>query len=219
MRIFQWFVVAIICLCCLGCEKSWLNKHITEPELVTTKDGKKVIMYPDGSWKRCEEEGPVSSTPERFVIKDHNAYGLKYDVNVWKLYDHPSSPDYDMEFEHLKSGVYAYVLYSPKRVSIDKLHEYAFDNAGKVMDQIKMDQSDTFVLGDHGESFRLKLAGWYCAEPDVDLVYDGYYYAGDRGTIQFVCYTTPLLYDELKQDIDSLLTGLVMVSQGIDQVE
>lgn len=182
----------------------------TSARVVTQDDGQQVVLFPDGSWKEFRGNLRPQNQLQRFVVGSDDAYGVWYSPDSWTVPSAMGSPEYDLAFVHMSKGAYAYVLYGKEKLTLESLRDYAWYNARRVIDESKISYDKQLEINGQ-QVLCLKIEGWYYGEPEAPLVYYGYYYTGDMGSIQFVVYTTESLFQSLQQEIKALLNGFIVM--------
>lgn len=151
---------------------------------------------PHGSWP------DATSVPG--LLKINRNISLKYDPDLWKQ----AGPHNDREFGLLLSSGngHALVIAEPIAVPLDSIQDVALANAPAVDPNAKVVFRDKRRV--HGaDLYFLKI------EANVDTVpmlYCGYVYAGENGTVQVVAYTAKTVWPEHEKEFMDFLNGLVV---------
>lgn len=154
-----------------------------------------------------------SSSPGQPVVtlKEKNQmYQVQVNKNKWSYSDKNKfdlNSDATFEFVHKNDDAYAMVI--SERItfdSVDKLMEFVVGNLYEGADSVEiLDVDDRVVNGKEVSYLKTKaiLNG-------LNLIYEGYYYTGKSGTIQFSAWTGENLFKEYEQDMIDLLNGLTI---------
>ncbi|HEY2294905.1 MAG TPA: hypothetical protein VGM86_29730 [Thermoanaerobaculia bacterium] len=179
-------------------------------EKATTESGKKILVFPDGTWKPDTEKpapaGPTS-VPAGSTTKlafNHGKSALFYNPKKWKVEKEEEAGRTSLE--HTEGDGYAILISERVEIPLEGLKKIALSNAKEAApdaeiifeDKRKVNGKDILVL---------KLKGTISELP---FFYYGYYYSGKEGTIQALTYTAQNLFDEFKPDFEELLNGLVV---------
>lgn len=179
-------------------------------EKATTESGKKILVFPDGTWKPDAEKpapGGPSSVPAGATAKlaiNRGKSVLFYNPKKWKVEKQEEGGRTSLE--HVEGDGYALIISERAEIPLESLKKIALSNArdsaadAEIVyeDKRKVNGKDVVVL---------KLKGTIS---DFRFFNLGYYYSGKEGTIQAVTYTAQNLFDEFKPDFEELLNGLVI---------
>ncbi len=145
------------------------------------------------------------------TLKEKNQmYQVLVNKNKWSYSDKNKfdlNSDATFEFVHKNDDAYAMVI--SERItfdSVDKLMEFVVGNLYEGADSVEiLDVDDRVVNGKQVSYLKTKaiLNG-------LNLIYEGYYYTGPTGTIQFSAWTGENLFEEYEQDMMDLLNGLTI---------
>lgn len=154
---------------------------------------------------------PSSPGQPVVTLKEKNGmYELRVDQTRWRWSDKNKfdlNSDAAFEFIHRKDDAYAMII--SERIAFDspaKLMDFVLENLYEGADSIEMTDMETRVVNGREVVFlkaRAELDG-------IDLIYEGYYYTGATGTIQFSAWTGENLFKEYEQDMLDLLNGLTI---------
>jgi hypothetical protein len=138
------------------------------------------------------------------LLKINRNVSLKYDPGLWKQ----AAPHNDGEFVllHSSGDGHALVIAEPVAVPLDSLQDVALANAQAVDPDAKFVFRDKRKVNGAVLHF-LKIQANVNAVP---MVYSGYFYAGENGTVQVVTYTAKTLLPQYEKDFMDLLDGLVI---------
>ena len=138
------------------------------------------------------------------LLKINRNVSLKYDPDRWKQ----TAPHNDGEFVllHSSGDGHALVIAEPIAVPLDSLEDVALENAQAVDPNAKVVFRDKRRVNGAVLYF-LKI------EANVDtvpMVYCGYFYAGENGTVQAVTYAAKTLLPEYEKKFMDFLNGFVV---------
>lgn len=183
-----------------------------QPTTATTDDGRKISLYPDGTWRllRATPSEP-SATPASAKPKDANLFvkarkgpfGIWINQQKWKE-DAPVEEDpIKITFDHKKGDAYAMIITERISLPTEALKKVALATAKGVAPDARILSEEKLVVSGK-EVLCLKMGGTI---QNIAFIYYGYYYGGSEGTLQVVTYTSANLFDEFKPDFDELLKG------------
>lgn len=138
------------------------------------------------------------------LLKINRNISLKYDPDLWKQ----AAPHTDGEFVLLHSFGDGHALVIAERIAVplDSVEDVALANAQAVDPNAKVIFRDKRKVNGAVLHF-LKI------EANVDtvpMVYWGYFYAGENGTVQVVTYTAKTLLREYEKGFMDFLNGFVV---------
>jgi len=182
-----------------------------------TENGDEVVLYDDKSWKFINENinnefdssknYPVFYHDENstFLLKSNiNDVGVMIDPKKWS-FNKSATDDSEFEFELKNESLYGLMINEKMEIPLETLKEsafYNFDfaaNDANILEQEYRYINDLLVL-------KLHMQGTI---DGLSVYYYGYYFSGDKGTTQFVTYSTSNLFELYKNEAELLLNGLV----------
>jgi len=188
------------------------------PIPATTDDGRKILVYPDGTWKPADEVRPggspgsnnpsVTNNPPAgnakvFEKAPQGLFGVWVDEQKWTK-TQSDNPAIKTTFIHKGEDSYAMIIGERVQLSLNVLKKAAMTNAKKVApDATVIFEERRLVNG--RQVLCLEITGTL---QQTAFIYYGYYYGGPEGTLQVICYTTPNLFDQYKSDFDEFLSGI-----------
>lgn len=179
-------------------------------EKATTDSGKKILVFPDGTWKPDTEKPapagqtalPAGSTAKLAINRGKSA--LFYNPKKWKVEKEEEGGRSSLE--HTEGDGYSIIITERVEIPLEGLKKIALSNAKEAAPDAQIVFEDKKRV--NGKDFLvLKLKGTISELP---FFYYGYYYSGKEGTIQALTYTAQNLFDEFKPDFEELLNGLVI---------
>jgi hypothetical protein len=177
-------------------------------ESVITKDGKEVILHPDGRWTYGKNTAGALTKPTaaKKLLKGKTGwYGISMDETKW-LQKKPKVDGHEFAIEHVDGDIYGFTL--PERVEfpLHRMREIILENLkdGDSFSNVKLLQEDNRIV--NGKRFlHLMVDGEFRGAP---MVFEYYVYSGSAGTLQTGVLTSHNLYQQYKADILELLNGV-----------
>ncbi len=180
-----------------------------QPVTATTDDGRKLLIYPDGTWRLVKQASPQTATARAyqrsanaklFVKAPAGQFGLWVDEQKWRRSSSTEETG-KITLVHTKGDGYALVMSERISVPTDQVKTIALANARKASpDVVVLAEEKRTVNGK--DILCMKMSGTI---EGIPFIYLGYYYGGTEGTLQMFTYTSPNLFDEFKADFEELL--------------
>ncbi len=154
-----------------------------------------------------------STSPDQPIVtlkEKNNLYQVRVNTDKWNYSDKNKfdlNTDASFEFIHKKDDAYAMII--SERISfnsMDTLMSFVEDNLYKGANSVNIMVEDYRVVNGK-EVCYMKAAATLNS---VNFIYEGYYYTGPTGTIQFSTWTGENLFKEYEQDMTDLLNGLTI---------
>ena len=147
---------------------------------------------------------PSTAGPDPGVLKIAPNVSLKYDPDQWRPMASPG--DGQFAFSRSSSGAQALVISEPTAVPLDAIQDVALANAQSV------DPNATMVF--RYRKWVKGVAWWFlkikATVGNIPMVYWGYFYAGEGGTVQIVTYTEKSRLPEYEKSFTDFLDGLTI---------
>lgn len=206
-------LILVLLMVNLGIAGVWGQES---PIAALTQDGRKVLLYPDGTWKLADQAQPQgsavqgsNSTPgntpgmgKTFVKAPQGEFGVWIDKQKWTQTE--SDDPIRITFMHQGESSYAMIVAERTRVSLDALERAALANAKKAAPDMTLLFKEKRTVG--GKSVLcMQMTGTIMGNT---FMYYGDYYGGPEGTLQVICYASPEQFDQAKADFDELLGGI-----------
>ncbi len=150
--------------------------------------------------------GPAESVPGLLRIDPNTT--LKFNPDKWK--QTPSHEAGQFALLHSSGDGHALVIAEPVAVPLDSIQDVALENARLADPDAKMVFREKRKIN----GVVLWVLKIEAKTGTVPMVYWGYYYAGQNGTVQVVTYTTKTLLPGSESDFMELLNGLVVSVPG-----
>jgi len=187
---------------------------LSAQEKATTESGKKVLLWPNGTWKPVPEpstpkpggdyQRPKHSTDR--ITFPKSKFTVYYDASIWKKVG-PEQPT-RQTYQHKDGDGYAVVIAERMQAPLETLKNLALTNAKNVAPDARFAFEETRTVNGL-KVLVLQIKGTMQGMP---ITYFGYYYTGTEGCIQILTYTTDNLFDEFKNDFQAFLNGFTIES-------
>ena len=183
-----------------------------------TESGEEVLLYDNGTWKYVNEKDDVETeiklndkpfTKDKnstFVVKSKKAnIGVWINPKDWSFTKSASNEDAEFQFQKKGEDLYGMLVAEKLEIPIEALKNIAIQNAKSVATDIKV-VSEEYRNVNGIKVLMMQMAGTI---QGMKIVYCGYYYSNDTGTIQLLTYTGENLLKSYHNDIETFLNGLV----------
>ena len=213
-------LLAVLILIGVDLGRAQNNSGLTGPTVVTSTDGRKFMLYPDGTWSVISAaESSTTSTPSpplqgpggnirpsdaTFLFKAPKGnFGVWMNPDKWKQAGPTDESSIKTLFNHKSGDLYAMVIAERVSLTLNSLKNAAISNAKRVAPDLKVELEEPRQV--NGKPVLLmKMTGTVQGSP---FVYYGYYYGGKEGSLQVVTYTSTNLFDDYKKDMQEFLDG------------
>jgi hypothetical protein len=170
-----------------------------EPVFAKTADGRVIILSPDGTWKEF-----VNVPYDKKVFHGkNNKYKITYQPEKWTLKSE-NERGLDCLFHDKGENGFALVVSEKVEVPLSMLSDTIVAHMRKLATSAELINSEKIEIS--GYQF-LKIRLRVTVE-NVDYIYYGYCGSGEWGTLQFLCYTSKNIFEEVRPIFDELLSGL-----------
>lgn len=182
-----------------------------------TENGDEVLLYNDGTWKYIKqpENRELATNPQPFTKNDDATFQVKskkVPISIWinpkKWSFQKSGPNDASEYEFELKGEDAHGLLIAEKIAIplQNLKDIAFENAKEVSPDIEIV---------HQEYRNVNGVTVLCMQMDGTIhgtrfTYYGYYFTSELGTIQFLTYTSQNLFPTYREQMETLLNGILL---------
>lgn len=185
--------------------------HAADSIQATTDDGKKVMLYPDGTWKYADQKATAAAGAKGYA-KSPNATkavsGPVQNFKVWinedkwvqKVSDDPTK----LSFEFKKGDAYGLMIAERIGMPLASLKKIAVANAQKAAPDVKVVLEEKRIVNGV-EVLCMQMNGTI---DEIPFTYLGYYYTDKSGSLQLLTYTGQNLFDEYKPELNEFLNGL-----------
>lgn len=185
-----------------------------------TPDGEEVNLFNDGTWSYVKDSSSnvakidtntavFSKKPtDSFQIKSTKTnVGVFFDSKSWALEKGKPAESSEYNFKSLIKDIYGKFITERIEIPLQKFPDIAISNARKVAPDARIIKKE-FRNVNGNKVLCMQINGTI---QGVNFVYLGYYYSSNKGTVQFVTYTTQSLLSEYYNSMQSLLNGLIVI--------
>jgi len=186
-----------------------------------TENGDEVILYDDRTWKYLFEEEKEETTipinPNKysksaeagFLLKSKKVnLGIWINSKIW-TFGKPKDKDAFAEYEfQLKGGdLYGMLISEKVEIPLELLKSLALKNAKEAAPDIKIVKEEYRIVNGL-KVLHLQMNGTI---QGMKIIYYGYYYSDESGTVQLLTYTSQNLFESNKGKMETFLNGLVEI--------
>lgn len=183
----------------------------------TTDDGRKVVLYPDGTWKFKDaaassgDKGPSTkpSSATEVVKSQKGFFELWYDPEKWSTNSGLKSGAAEFSLKHSSGDAYAMAIVERIGMPQSSLRKIALDNAKSSAPDAKIVLEEERTVNGvkvHVMQIEGTIQG-------IPFKYYGYYWTGKAGTLQLITFTSQNLFDDVAADFTDLLNGAVLTKE------
>lgn len=183
-----------------------------------TSNGDEVVLYTDGTWKYVKktEDKKINTNKTVFTRSTESGFLLKSNIVSTGIYVNPkkwsfkkSDADGEAEYSFQLKAKDAYGMLMSERVEIplESLRKIALENAKEASPDVSITHEE-YRMVNGIKLLHLQMDGTI---EGIRFSYLGYYYSYEKGTVQFLTYTSQNLLKEYRKDMEELLNGFVMV--------
>jgi hypothetical protein len=188
-----------------------------------TETGEQVTLYEDGTWSyddQSEVEPPKEvllnprvfrkSKDASFLMKStRNDFGLWINPKVWSFSKDSSNPEAEYELQMKSGDLYGMMISEKIEIPLKTLRDVAVENARSAAPDIKVLTEEYRMVNDL-KVLHLRMAGTI---QGIRFSYYGYYYSNTSGTVQLLAFTSEGLMEDMLDECDKLLSGLVVIEE------
>ena len=171
-----------------------------------TSDGRKVILYSNGTWvfkQETPEYRPQMANAS--LTGKRGVYEIFYNDQLWKQ-TNSDNDDAEIQLQHVNGDGYAMVIFERIPIPLENLKNLALANVRSVATKAEIVSEERKLVNGY-EIMILKINSTI---EGIPFSYLNYYASGDWGTVQFVTYTASVLMPEYEADFMDLLNGLTI---------
>jgi hypothetical protein len=183
-----------------------------------TSNGDEVVLYTDGTWKYVKktEDKKIDTNKTVFIKSPESGFLLKSNIVTTGIYVNPkkwsfkkSDADGEAEYNFQLKAKDAYGMLMAERVEIplESLRKIALENAKEASPDVSITHEEYRIVN----GIRLLHLQMDGTIEGIRFSYLGYYYSYEKGTVQFLTYTSQNLLKEYRKDMEDLLNGFVIV--------
>jgi hypothetical protein len=176
-------------------------------ESVITKDGKEVILHPDGRWTYGKSTSNVQTKPpsaKKLLKGKTGFYGLSIDESKW-VQKKATAQSHEFAIQHVDGDVFGFTIPERIEVPLESMKEIILENAREGgFENVKIIEEENRIV--NGKKFLfVVMEGMY---KRIAMTFTYYVYSGNSGVLQFGTYTSRNLQNQYRNDIIDLLNGV-----------
>ncbi len=197
-----------------------LNAH--GQQKAVTETGETVVLYNDGRWIYINRDtlvaAEIKTNPQKFERNKKASFLLKstrIDVGCWldpKKWTFQKAGEKDAseyEINNVDAGLYGLLLTEKINLPIESLANIALMNAREAAPDVIITTKEYREVN----GLRVLMMQMTGTIEDIPFSYYGYYYATQKGAVQFLVYSSKENVEANLADIEILLNGLVEISE------
>ena len=186
-----------------------------------TETGEEVILYDDGTWQYQNEDlmlaKEISTNPNKFVKDEKSTFMLKSNhLNVgfylnpkkWSFKKPVDNPDAEYELQLKGGDLYGLIISEKVEIPYETLRSIAVENGKSIAPDLRIVKEEYRTVN----GLKLLLIQMNGTMQGIKISYYGYYYSNQKGTVQFLTYTSQNLLDSYMPEIENLLNGIVQLN-------
>jgi hypothetical protein len=194
--------------------------QLNAQQKAVTESGTEVILFENGTWKytspndTTKKEIPTNalnfkkSEKSTFLVKSTKTkFGFWIDPKIWNFKKSKIEDAAEFNLELKKGDLYSIIMSEKIEVPIENLREIALENAQSASSDLEI-INEEFRIVNGQKVLNLQFKGTI---QGIKFVYFGYYFSNEKGTVQYLTYTSSNLFAEMKNLCEELLNGLVLV--------
>jgi len=199
-----------------------MMQHKAPVTTAVTANGDAITLYDNGTWEYNDKTAAenhakagkadsglnvINTGKTSFLVKS-NIANVAVNVNTEK-WTFQKSEDGTTEylFTRKEKDAYGMLITEKIEMPIETLRKAALANAQNAAPDIRVVSEETRTVNG-SKILCMQMDG---TVEGIKFSYLGYYYSGEKGTIQFLTYTSQNLLKENRQDMEELLNGMVIL--------
>jgi hypothetical protein len=192
---------------------SWMmfaTSTYASPIEATTSEGRKILLYDDGTWKFKDKAGFTKSVGAIKTLKSKKGFvELWYVPSKWSISKNKLNEAAEFNLIHTSGDGYAVVIIERIGTTMPSLVAVAMEKARSVAAdaELVLDEERTV------NNVQVKAMQIEGTTAGIPFKYYGYFWTGDAGTVQVITYTGQKLFNEFEDDFVELLNGLVITKR------
>jgi hypothetical protein len=177
-------------------------------QIATTREGKTVILSPDGTWKEASDNkgGATNKPASATVVKTGQrvSYRVWFDPKDWGMDPAPSNEAAEYELENTQGEAWALIIPERLNIGLEAASRIVIDNARDAATKVTV-VSEKRVTVNGRQMVELR---YDAVIQGMEISYLAVVYSGDEGTVQVLTMTTTNLFKEHEGQFRKLLAGL-----------
>jgi hypothetical protein len=184
-----------------------------------TENGEEVVLFENGQWEYTEsnevvDEEEILMNPLKFTRPATSAFLLKstkfnigtyLDSKKWTIEKGKGDDAYEYQLTLNQGDLYAMMITEQVEIPLESLKAIALENARDVAPDVYVVKEE-YRMVNGLKVLMLQMNGTLSG---IKFSYYGYYFSSEKGTIQFIGYTSQNLLSKYQKTIEDLLNGLV----------
>ncbi|NOU61391.1 hypothetical protein ELS83_16405 [Marinifilum sp. JC070] len=199
-----------------------------------TELGDTIYVYNNGTWSfEIQEEAPVvnefdflnqildidtiqkpysyPANAKKQVKSERNQFAVKYNDKIWKRIPPATlNEEAEIAFQAKHTDIWCVIITEVTPIDADKL----FKIAKKMMEEntggiAKIKKTEVRTVNEN-QIFYGKLETDFSG---INFIFNSYYFSNEKGSVQFVTWTSSTLHELNKDLIQDLLNGFVVLDQ------
>ena len=183
-----------------------------------TENGEEVVLFENGQWEYTEGneyvEEEILMNPVKFTRPATSAFLLKstkfnvgtyLDSKKWTIEKGKGDDAYEYQLTLNQGDLYAMVITEQVEIPLESLKAIALENARDVAPDVYVVKEEYRMVN----GLRVLMMQMNGTLSGIKFSYYGYYFSSEKGTIQFIGYTSQNLLSKYQKTIEDLLNGLV----------
>lgn len=184
-----------------------------------TENGEEVVLFENGQWEYTEsgevvDEEEIPMNPIKFTRPVTSTFLLKstkfnvgtyLDSKKWSIEKGKGDDAYEYQLTLNQGDLYAMMITEQVEIPLDALKEIALENARDVAPDVYVVKEEYRTVN----GLKVLVLQMNGTLSGIKFSYYGYYFSSEKGTIQFIGYTSQNLLPKYQKTIEDLLNGLV----------
>lgn len=183
-----------------------------------TETGEEVILYDDGTWKYQNKSPSVTAeipiNPTKFKKGKQSTFLLKsktidmgfwLDPKKWSFEKNTSEADIEYDLQLKDGGLYSMIICEKIQIPLETLKTIAFANGQDAAPDLQIVKEEYRKVNGL-DVLHLRMDG---TVQGIKFSYYGYYFSNEKGTVQFITFTSQNLMEDYEKEAEQLLNGLV----------
>lgn len=184
-----------------------------------TETGDEVLLFENKTWqyvdKSIDQITEIKLNAKPFTKSDGATFLIKSSINDAQVYIDPKkwqftknvdNPDAEYEFTAKGIELYAMLINEQIELPLATLKSVAIEAARKVAPDLKLVNEEYRMVNGH-KVLHLELSG---TMQGIKFTYYNYYLSNEKGSTQFVVFSSQNLIKRYKADAEKLVNGLIL---------